>query len=81
MTLGVDSDVTVMQALALTGIAGFTAGTAVLRIVDSVSNLLTASSHASLASPKLTLAFGPWSQTEFFVNAGRGFHSNDARGA
>ena len=35
---------------------------------------------ASLASPKLNLIFGPWSQTEFFVNYGQGFHSNDARG-
>lgn len=33
-----------------------------------------------LASPKLSLIFGPWDKTEFFVNAGRGFHSNDARG-
>ena len=23
---------------------------------------------------------GPWNQTEFFLNAGRGFHTNDARG-
>lgn len=35
---------------------------------------------ASLASPKLTLAFGPWSKTEYFLNVGEGFHSNDARG-
>jgi hypothetical protein len=31
-------------------------------------------------SPKLSVIFGPWARTEFFVNAGRGFHSNDARG-
>ena len=31
-------------------------------------------------SPKVSLIFGPWAKTEFFVNAGRGFHSNDARG-
>jgi len=31
-------------------------------------------------SPKLSLILGPWAQTEVFVNAGRGFHSNDARG-
>lgn len=31
-------------------------------------------------NPKLSLIFGPWQETEFFVNAGRGFHSNDARG-
>lgn len=36
--------------------------------------------HASLFSPKLSLVFGPWSKTEFYVNAGAGFHSNDARG-
>lgn len=31
-------------------------------------------------SPKLSLIFGPWARTEFFINTGRGFHSNDARG-
>ena len=35
---------------------------------------------ASIASPKLSLIFGPWDKTEYFVNAGTGFHSNDARG-
>ena len=38
------------------------------------------SKSASIASPKLSLIFGPWRQTEFFANAGTGFHSNDARG-
>jgi len=31
-------------------------------------------------SPKLSLVAGPFAKTEFFINAGRGFHSNDARG-
>ena len=35
---------------------------------------------ATIANPKLALIFGPWSSTEFYVNAGGGFHSNDARG-
>ncbi len=35
---------------------------------------------AGIWSPKLSLVFGPWAQTEYFVNAGYGFHSNDARG-
>ena len=35
---------------------------------------------AHITSPKLSLIFGPWSKTEFFVNYGEGFHSNDARG-
>lgn len=34
----------------------------------------------TLVSPKASLVFGPWHQTEYFVNAGTGFHSNDARG-
>lgn len=33
-----------------------------------------------ITSPKLSLIFGPWAQTEYFVNYGKGFHSNDARG-
>jgi outer membrane receptor protein involved in Fe transport len=34
----------------------------------------------SIVNPKLSLIFGPWAKTEFYVNAGGGFHSNDARG-
>ena len=30
-------------------------------------------------SPKANLILGPWLNTEFFVNYGTGFHSNDAR--
>jgi outer membrane cobalamin receptor len=33
-----------------------------------------------LLSPSLSLVFGPWKQTDFYVNVGNGFHSNDARG-
>jgi hypothetical protein len=34
-----------------------------------------------LVSPKGGLVLGPWAKTEFYLNAGTGFHSNDARGA
>jgi outer membrane receptor protein involved in Fe transport len=34
-----------------------------------------------LASPKLSLVLGPWSRTEWYLNLGYGYHSNDARGA
>ncbi len=34
----------------------------------------------SIASPKLSLIFGPWAKTEYYFNVGSGFHSNDARG-
>ena len=36
--------------------------------------------NAGIVSPKLNLIFGPWAKTEFYVNLGSGFHSNDARG-
>jgi outer membrane receptor protein involved in Fe transport len=35
---------------------------------------------AGRASPKASLVFGPWAETELFLNGGYGFHSNDARG-
>ena len=43
------------------------------------ANSGTANSH--LASPKGGAIFGPWKSTELYVNAGLGYHSNDARGA
>ena len=36
---------------------------------------------AGIGSPKFTMAIGPFNKTEFFVGAGYGMHSNDARGA
>jgi TonB-dependent Receptor Plug Domain/TonB dependent receptor len=36
---------------------------------------------AFLASPKAGIVFGPFDKTEFYLNAGMGYHSNDARGA
>ncbi|MET0323212.1 MAG: TonB-dependent receptor [Duganella sp.] len=35
---------------------------------------------AHRASPKLAAIWGPWARTEYFINYGTGFHSNDARG-
>jgi outer membrane receptor protein involved in Fe transport len=35
---------------------------------------------AGIISPKGTATFGPWHSTEFYVNAGTGFHSNSALG-
>lgn len=33
----------------------------------------------SILNPKVNLVFSPWSSSDFFVNAGSGYHSNDAR--
>jgi TonB-dependent Receptor Plug Domain len=32
-------------------------------------------------SPKFNAVFGPWYDTEYYVSAGYGYHSNDARGS
>jgi len=36
--------------------------------------------NAHITSPKLSFIFGPFDKTEYFLNYGQGFHSNDARG-
>jgi outer membrane receptor protein involved in Fe transport len=38
------------------------------------------STSAGMGLPKASLVFGPWNKTEYFLNAGESFHSNDARG-
>jgi hypothetical protein len=45
---------------------------------DRAENSGTTSAH--LTSPKLSFIFGPFDRTEYFLNYGQGFHSNDARG-
>jgi len=34
----------------------------------------------AMLSPKAGIVLGPWDNTELYLNAGTGFHSNDARG-
>lgn len=48
--------------------------------VRSSNPLNSGTKNASIASPKLSLIFGPFKQSEFYASAGYGFHSNDARG-
>jgi outer membrane receptor protein involved in Fe transport len=48
--------------------------------VDAMQAENTGGAHAGRMSPKLSAILGPWARTELFVNWGRGFHSNDARG-
>jgi len=54
-----------------------------LFMASSTATILPISGYTSafLASPKLGVVFGPFDKTEFYINAGLGYHSNDARGA
>ncbi len=49
-----------------------------------ITSLVTAANSGTatkvLPSPKLSLTFGPWSETDFYVEGGFSFHSNDGRG-
>ena len=64
----------------LRGIVGLRADQARFRVDSLVNAANSGSASDHLLSPKLSLIFGPWRRTELFFNAGRGFHSNDARG-
>jgi hypothetical protein len=44
------------------------------------SNPFTGGAQEYLFQPKGSIAFGPWFNTEFYVSAGKGFHSDDIRG-
>jgi outer membrane receptor protein involved in Fe transport len=50
----------------------------------SVNSFFTSANSGTandfIGSPKVGVVFGPFARTELFLNAGEGFHSNDARG-
>ena len=48
--------------------------------VDSDRPENSGTTNAHITSPKLSFIFGPFDRTEYFLNYGQGFHSNDARG-
>ena len=52
---------------------------------DGTTSAVNAANSGSatkfLPSPKASLIFGPWSNTEFYLQGGFSFHSNDGRGA
>lgn len=48
--------------------------------VNALDTANSGTSSASLVNPKGGITLGPWRATEFYANAGTGFHSNDARG-
>jgi hypothetical protein len=49
--------------------------------VDSNLPVNSGLKNNAIVSPKLSFVLGPWQATEFYLNLGEGFHSNDARGA
>lgn len=64
----------------LRSVAGLRADRFDARVNSHAQAANSGTASALRVSPKLSLIFGPWARTEFFINTGRGFHSNDARG-
>jgi TonB dependent receptor/TonB-dependent Receptor Plug Domain len=50
------------------------------KVTSHAQSLNSGIATANKVSPKFSVILGPWQKTEFFINAGKGFHSNDARG-
>jgi hypothetical protein len=49
---------------------------------QAVPNVLdSGTAEKFLPSPKASLVFGPWANTEFYLQGGFSFHSNDGRGS
>ena len=49
--------------------------------VTAQNRLNSGSGITGIANPKVTTVLGPWQGTEFYVNYGGGYHSNDPRAA
>ena len=78
-SIGLYGENTVQWLPWLRSVAGLRYDAYRFKVASSIDgNSGTANDH--VVSPKLSLILGPWSRTEFFVNYGKGFHSNDARG-
>ena len=56
-----------------------------ITLPDGTTTTVNAANSGSatkfLPSPKASLIFGPWANTEFYAQGGFSFHSNDGRGA
>lgn len=48
--------------------------------IDLLDRSRAYSQSPGLVTPKLSIVFGPWLNTDYYLNLGTGFHSNDARG-
>ena len=49
-------------------------------VTDHLIPQNSGSTNRAIASPKASVVLGPWEKTEFYLQAGEGYHSNDARG-
>jgi hypothetical protein len=71
-----DEEKFVVTSLAYPNLTALSDGT------SAIPNALNSGSAVKfLPSPKASLIFGPWANTEFYLQGGFSFHSNDGRGS
>jgi hypothetical protein len=67
------------------GVSSLAYPTDLIPLPDGTTTTVNAANSGSatkfLPSPKASLIFGPWANTEFYAQGGFSFHSNDGRGA
>ena len=61
-------------------LAGARADFFVYDIRDQQRDVNSGTRDAAILSPKFSIILGPWHDTEYYINFGYGYHSNDARG-
>ena len=61
-------------------LAGLRVDASRFRVDDALTSANSGTASSGLVSPKGGVTLGPWKATELYINAGTGFHSNDARG-
>ena len=49
-------------------------------VTSLVTSANSGTASKAIPSPKISLIFGPWSRTEFYLQGGSSYHSNDGRG-
>jgi outer membrane receptor protein involved in Fe transport len=60
--------------------AGLRADGTQFKVDNTLTPVNSGTATAGMLSPKGGVAFGPWKSTELYINAGTGFHSNNALG-
>jgi len=71
-----DEEKFIVTSLAYPNLTALSDGT------SAIPNALNSgSANKFLPSPKASLIFGPWANTEFYLQGGFSFHSNDGRGS
>ena len=78
--VGVFGEVTVRWNDWFRTVAGLRADAFYFETRDSTLKGNEGDEFDGLVSPKISAIFGPWHETELYLNYGMGFHSNDARG-